>query len=516
MAAAGALALSAASVAAGMEFAPVQGDWWLNATFQGCVAAAGCSVRVEFDATPAGAWAAWNASAGGVALTRRTAASAEQLVYRLPYGHEPGAPLRSVAVLRRGVYHFLWVNGVYTAFALHAAGDIFCHNGTIAAEEPAVAGSVVTVSGGGTLAWAARTLLRWEHPLPTAPALLTSTDRTSWYARQAIPGAHLYVDGWHYVWFCGADYADPSVEAGGKVRTGVMRSRTLSADAADWAVRDTPVLEGTTGAWDEDNVCVGGAVLTDDGRVALSYAGYRFAASHGGTGKDHDALGMAFAEVSALWESTYSKWSQPVLEKGPPGTWDGGAMHEHDMVRLPNGTYLLFYTGCCGDCPGGLCDQGGLALSENLTTWVKHPANPVLRWNRDRQRWDAKHRRPRGLNLINGTWYLLYEGAAFDNDPGSANCTRDSVGLARSSDLLTWETHPLQVSIPWQPGSGFDSEWTGWPRAYVAPATATTKAAVHVIYAAGGPDMLNTSRRWATSGVRSWDLDKFTSWSVLP
>ena len=56
--------------------------------------------------------------------------------------------------------------------------------------------------------------------------------------------------------------------------------------------------------------------------------------------------------------------------------------------------------------------------------------------------------RARSLDLIDGMWYLLYEGAtAVDH-----TCYRDSIGLARSKDLLNWETHPLKVAVPQQAG----------------------------------------------------------------
>eukprot|EP01065_Artemidia_motanka_P006438 TRINITY_DN13168_c0_g1_i2.p1 TRINITY_DN13168_c0_g1~~TRINITY_DN13168_c0_g1_i2.p1 ORF type:complete len:500 (+),score=82.72 TRINITY_DN13168_c0_g1_i2:182-1681(+) len=497
---AAALTVAAAS---SVQTKPAVGDWWFNITTQDCSLAADCSLRVSFDVTnTSSAW--WVVSAAGVSLHRK-AGAIESLVYDMPYGHAVGDSVLSAAVLRRGAYHFLWVNDVYVTYSLHAAGNIYCHNGTVDGEEPVEAAAGASVEHGSVVA-AGLTPLRWENlPLPRSPVLSPNfANRSSWYARQAIPGAFLEVEGTYYVFFCGANYADPGVEAGGRVVTGLMRS----TDMAHWEVKQDPVLVGTEDGWDADNVCVNGAVRTPDGGAALSYAGYRFASAHNGTGRNVDALGLARIPPGGVWDGVYTKTAEPIIPKGPSGAWDGSAIHEHDFVRLDNGTYVIFYAACCGDCPGGMCDQGGLALSDDLKTWTKYAGNPVLKWNRDRQRWDAKHRRPRGLNRVGDLWYLMYEGAAFDSDPGSANCTRDSVGLARSKDLLNWETHPLQVSLPWQAGSGFDSEWTGWPRAHIENGT------VYMFYAAGGPDMLNVSRRWASTGLRTWNLSKYVDWSV--
>merc|ERR1712007_36790 len=108
--------------------------------------------------------------------------------------------------------------------------------------------------------------------------------------------------------------------------------------------------------------------------------------------------------------------------------------------------------------------------SDDLALWRFHP-EPVLKHRTDpgfpnpaaNAFWDGGHVRPRSLNLIGDTWYVLYEGANTEpNGEHLVGCWDDSIGLARSTDLLNWKMDfPLELAIPQQPGDGFDSLWTG-------------------------------------------------------
>jgi hypothetical protein len=64
------------------------------------------------------------------------------------------------------------------------------------------------------------------------------------------------------------------------------------------------------------------------------------------------------------------------LRPGPPGAWDDlatwtGSVIEHD------GRWHMLYTGI-SRAERGLIQRIGLAVSDDLTAWRKHPANPVL------------------------------------------------------------------------------------------------------------------------------------------
>ena len=121
------------------------------------------------------------------------------------------------------------------------------------------------------------------------------------------------------------------VEAGGTVTTAVWRAKHLRGP---WERPAHPQLTGTRHAWDEDNLCVMGATIAPDGRLAVTYAGYSYYNQSAQT----DRLGIAFADpANAFAPDSWSKQPDAILTRGP-SAWDGGAIHEHDLVRLPNGT----------------------------------------------------------------------------------------------------------------------------------------------------------------------------------
>ncbi|MGA1812660.1 glycosyl hydrolase family 32 [Frondihabitans sp. 4ASC-45] len=130
-------------------------------------------------------------------------------------------------------------------------------------------------------------------------------------------------------------------------------------------------------------------------------------------------------------------------------TWTGS------IVRHPDGRWFQFYTGT--SMPGGRNVQTvGYATSDDLLTWTKNPANPVLRAD---ERW---HHR-----LVDGGW----DHEAFrdpwvfaDGDGWTMFVTARAVGArageggggivarAHSTDLEHWEALPPLTT----PGHGFE------------------------------------------------------------
>merc|ERR1712166_111389 len=402
----------------------------------------------------------------------------------------PGTLPWQLEILRRGSYFFLTINGKQLSWANHPAGDIDCKAGAVRGDEPLV--STISIrSTSLTVNNVSEQCIRWESSLQTQPILTHGGGNGSWYEGQLFPGAVLTVNQTHYLYLCGSDLGAPGQESGGHVRSGV--ASTQDPELKDWDLHRSPVLDlGDTGSWDSANVFVNGAVTTPDGGVALTYAADAFPTSGWG------GIGVAFAD-SPL--GPFHKHPHPVLPVGEAGEWDA-TIHEHTITRLSNGSYMIFYTGF-GSQPYGY--QGGLAFSEDLLSWRKSSHNPVLRHDPNSANWDGAHRRPRSLDLIDGMWYLLYEGAtAVDH-----TCYRDSIGLARSKDLLNWETHPLKVAVPQQAGARFDSIWTGWPRALIKGGN------VHVFYSAGGADFVNAgTHHFASTGLRSVPIERYTNWTI--
>ncbi|KQR16505.1 glycoside hydrolase family 68 protein [Cellulomonas sp. Leaf334] len=120
-------------------------------------------------------------------------------------------------------------------------------------------------------------------------------------------------------------------------------------------------------------------------------------------------------------------------------TWTGS------VVRHPDGTWFLFYTGSTLT-PAGNVQTIGYATSDDLMTWDKSPDNPVLRadgdWYEvlaDGQWHDEAFRDPWVFPDPDGDgWHMLVTARA---RTGPAD-DRGVVGHAWSPDLRTWELRP--------------------------------------------------------------------------
>jgi beta-fructofuranosidase len=146
------------------------------------------------------------------------------------------------------------------------------------------------------------------------------------------------------------------------------------------------------------------------------------------------------------------------LQPGEAGCWDDLATWTGSVIEREGRWYML-YTGI-NRSEGGLVQRIGLAISDDLVDWTKHPANPVLeadpRWYEllDPSRWrDQSWRDPYlFVDPTDGDVRVLITARSPEGAPDGAGV----VAHARSSDLLDWEvspplTHPgefAQVECP--------------------------------------------------------------------
>jgi beta-fructofuranosidase len=136
------------------------------------------------------------------------------------------------------------------------------------------------------------------------------------------------------------------------------------------------------------------------------------------------------------------------LHPGPEGSWDDlatwtGSAIDHD------GRWHMLYTGISRR-EQGLVQRIGLAVSDDLVRWEKHPANPVLqadaRWYDllDPNRWrDQSWRDPWLFRDPDDAYFHCLITAR------SRTGARDSAGVvghARSRDLVAWEVLPPLTS----------------------------------------------------------------------
>jgi beta-fructofuranosidase len=143
------------------------------------------------------------------------------------------------------------------------------------------------------------------------------------------------------------------------------------------------------------------------------------------------------------------------LGPGPEGAWDDMATWTGSVMEQPGGGWVMLYTGVSSR-ENGLVQRIGLALSDDLVIWVKHPTNPVLEadplWYEmlDLDVWfDQAWRDPWVVqDPASGLFHAFVTARLHDGDPAQ----RGVIGHATSQDLSIWDVGP---PIPAPSGFGY-------------------------------------------------------------
>jgi predicted GH43/DUF377 family glycosyl hydrolase len=326
------------------------------------------------------------------------------------------------------------------------------------------------------------TTLPWLSQI-TAP-VIKKGDQGSFYEEQAIPGAVILYRDKYYMYFMAGMKGEQ--EGGSRRSVGVA----VSTDLRSWTVQPEPVLSYKSFPY--DNLYVNGAVVTPEGKIAVMFSAQQF--------PEWKGFMLATADTPLGPFTPYP--NNPVYKHFTHA-------HEFDLVRVdqPDCRYILLYAGFTPKPKTGpVGDRGYLLFSNDLIHWKAHPDNPVFS-PETLNDWDAVHIRPRSLNKIGDTWYLWYEGCNTWTPPHLGyDGWWDTVGLARSKDLLHWEYYPRNPALP---GLGvgseqFDNKWVGWPRMVVKDGIG------YVFYTGGSPDR----EGGVHIGLRTISLNALTNWET--
>lgn len=118
------------------------------------------------------------------------------------------------------------------------------------------------------------------------------------------------------------------------------------------------------------------------------------------------------------------------------GGWEDVNIGTPSLLRH-EGTWYLFYHGFDGDDV-----QIGVATGPSLDRLTRHAQNPIVRTSGGG--WDSGTAGARSIIREGDTWYMAYEGSS-DPPYDRANW---STGLARSTNLITWEKYARNPVLP--------------------------------------------------------------------
>lgn len=193
--------------------------------------------------------------------------------------------------------------------------------------------------------------------------------------------------------------------------------KRTSADGLTFSAKSAALLDyGGSGDYDEDGQADPSVIYDGAGDWKMWHDAM--------DNSDHANQG-AWRSIGYATSADGTTWNKQgsVLDKGTGAQWDVGMIH-HPCVIKHNGIYYMFYGGAA-TLWGAM--KIGLATSSNGINWIKHANNPIIIG--DAGEFDSINVRPSCPILISGIWYMFYWGY---------NGTNHSIGLAKSTDLITW------------------------------------------------------------------------------
>ena len=132
------------------------------------------------------------------------------------------------------------------------------------------------------------------------------------------------------------------------------------------AIQGTQALTVGPAAWDSAQL-FRPWVIYDGSSFTMWYAGE--------DSQGADRIGMATSNDGVSW-TKYS--GNPVLDLGPPGSWDGDSISDACVIK-ENGGYKMWYTGqTYGATSADDVFKIGYATSPDGIHWTRDSGNPVL------------------------------------------------------------------------------------------------------------------------------------------
>ncbi len=261
----------------------------------------------------------------------------------------------------------------------------------------------------------------WVRP-PENPVLPSS--QSGWDSRYAWAPSVIFRDGVYHLWYSGW-----SGSGGSDI------GYATSLDGIHWdRCPSNPVINGSVMPWTGGTVRVPAVTLIIDRYVMI------FGTHNAGGWQSHSYFGIAASVDGVSW----NVWLDPILSAGPAGSWDETSLSQTSSIVEWGGRYWIWYSGY-GSMGWGI----GAAYSDDLITWEKSESNPVFLPSTPGQ-WDGYSVEFPEVFTKNHRLEMWYAGqVSFGN--------RLCIGIAHSSDGITWERSDWNPVFEPSQGSGWDS-----------------------------------------------------------
>ena len=152
------------------------------------------------------------------------------------------------------------------------------------------------------------------------------------------------------------------------------------------------------------------------------------------------------ARVEVFASADLRDWDHrgTALAPGPPGAWDDLAIWTGSVAADPAGGWAMLYTGR-GRAEGGRVQRIGLARSDDLVSWTKHPG-PVIAADPALYRMAGRN----GSTNWRDPWLAHgpdgWTAWITAQHPGGPVESSGTVARATSRDLVTWAVHPPVIA----------------------------------------------------------------------
>jgi predicted GH43/DUF377 family glycosyl hydrolase len=234
---------------------------------------------------------------------------------------------------------------------------------------------------------------RWvEHPAPVLPRGAPG----EWDSVDALNPSVVRFGDRYYNFYSGFD--------GRTWRTGVA----VSFDGRVWE-KQGPVLEPDARTWEGDYLAANGSALRLAGEFYYWYqAG------------DPPQIGLARSADGRRWR----KHPEPVLRRGPRGSWDERGVGDPYVIRAGSALYMYFL-----GQDRARQQRLGVARSADGVHWRKLRTNPILELGEPGS-FDENGLGEPAVWASHGSYWMLYTGRD--------RAEHRRIGLARSQDGVRW------------------------------------------------------------------------------